>query len=65
MKIKIRVIAKKTVVIDSDKWDEICAEDNLKLPLTVFSLQQYAKGCLIEDLRNNPNRGSYSIDIEE
>ena len=49
MKIRVNVVATKSVVIDSDKWDDICAEDGIKLPFEEFYIQQYVKGCLIED----------------
>ena len=65
MKIRVNVVATKSVVIDSDKWDDICAEDGIKLPFEEFYIQQYVKGCLIEDLRNNPNRGTYKIETLE
>ena len=66
MKIRVKVVATKSMVIDSDKWNDICAEDGEQLlPFDEFSIQQYVKGCLIEDLRNDPNRGTYNIEILE
>lgn len=65
MKIKIIVVATKSMVIDSNKWEEIISEECIYEPFEEFFIQQYVKGCLIEDLRNNPNRGTYSIEIIE
>ena len=65
MKIKVKVVATKSMVIDSDKWDEMLAEEGTRQPFEDFFIQQYVKGCLVEDLRNNPNRGTYSITIIE
>lgn len=65
MKIKVKVVATKSMVIDSDKWDEILSEEGIYEPFEEFYIQQYVKGCLIEDLRNNPNRGTCSIEIIE
>lgn len=64
MKLKVKVVATKSMIIDGDKWD-ICAQDGVRLPFSEFYIQQYVKSCMIEDLRNNPNRGTYSIEILE
>ena len=45
--------------------EEIISEECIYEPFEEFFIQQYVKGCLIEDLRNNPNRGTYSIEIIE
>lgn len=65
MKIRVKVVATKSMVIDSDKWDEMVAAEGTHQPFEEFYIQQYVKGCLVEDLRNNPNRGTYSIELLE
>ena len=65
MKIRVKVVATKSMVIDSDKWDEMLAEEGTQQPFEEFYIQQYVKCCLVEDLRNNPNRGTYNIKLLE
>lgn len=65
MKLRVKVVVSKCVVVDGDKWNDICAEDGMKHPFTKQSILQYVKKCLIEELENNPNRGSCSIEIVE
>lgn len=62
MKVRVKVVATKSMVIDSRKWDNINLDEGSNNPFDEFHISQYVKGCLIEDLRNDPNRGTYSIE---
>ena len=54
---KIFVQVTKTVTFTEEDWKEEGGFGEL----TDFEATQFAKGCLIEDLRNNPNRGYVKI----
>lgn len=54
---KIFVQVTKTVTFTEEDWKE---EGGIG-ELTDFNAVQFAKGYLIEDLRNNPNRGYAKI----
>ena len=54
---KIFVQVTKTVTLTEEEW----REEGGFGELTDFMATQFAKGCLIEDLRNNPNRGYVKI----
>ena len=54
---KIRVVVTKTVLFTEDEW----RQDGGFGELDDFLAIQYAKGCLVEDLANDPNRGSAKI----
>ena len=55
---RIKVVATKTVTLTEEQW----IEEGMKgIEFTDFAATQWAKGCLIEDLVNNPNRGTVKI----
>lgn len=54
---KIKVVVTKTVTFTEKEWKEEGGVGTLD----DFSAGMYAKGCLIEDLENNPQRGSVQI----
>ena len=54
---KIFVQVTKTVTFTEEEWREGGGIGEL----TDFMATQYAKGCLVEDLQNNPNRGYVKI----
>lgn len=54
---KIFIQVTKTVTFTEEQWRE---EGGLG-EFTDFVATQYAKGCLMEDLRNDPNRGYVKI----
>lgn len=54
---KIFVQVTKTVTFTEEDWKG----DGGFGELTDFMAKKYAKGCLMEDLRNNPNRGYVKI----
>ena len=54
---KIRVVATKTMIVTRDMWKE---EGGIG-EFDEFAASQFVKGALIEDLRNNPNRGHVEI----
>lgn len=54
---KIFVQVTKTVTFTEEDWKN----DGGFGELDDFQATQYAKGCLIEDLQNNPNRGYVKI----
>ena len=54
---KIFVQVTKTVTFTEEDWKEQGGFGEL----TDFMATQYAKGCLIEDLESNPNRGYVKI----
>lgn len=54
---KIFVQVTKTVTFTEEEWKE---EGEIG-ELTDFNAVQFAKGCLIKDLQNNPNRGYAKI----
>ncbi len=54
---KIFVQVTKTVTVTEEQW----REEGGFGEFTDFMATQYAKGCLIEDLRSDPNRGYVKI----
>ena len=56
---KVKIVATKSVTITEKMWvDEgMSAKD-----FNEFQAAQFAKGIMIEELRNNPNRGSVHIE---
>lgn len=54
---KIFVQVTKTVTFTEEEW----REEGGFGELNDFLATQYAKGCLVEDLHNNPNRGYVKI----
>ena len=54
---KIFVQVTKTVTFTEEEWRE---EGGFGV-FDDFEATQFAKGCLIEDLQNNPNRGYVKI----
>ena len=54
---KIFIQVTKTVTLTEEEW----REEGGFGELTDFMATQFAKGRLIEDLRNNPNRGYVKI----
>lgn len=50
---KIKVIATKSVVITEDMWKE---EGMRPADFNEFTASQFAKGILIEEMTNDPNR---------
>lgn len=56
-KYKIFVSVTKNITFTEEDWKN----DGGFGELDDFQATQYAKGCLIEDLQNNPNRGYVKI----
>ena len=56
---KVKIVVTKSVTITEKMWvDEgMSAKD-----FNEFQATQFAKGIMIEELRNNPNRGSVYIE---
>ena len=54
---KITVVATKTMIVTKDMWIE---EGGIG-EFDEFAASQFVKGALIEDLRNNPDRGYVKI----
>lgn len=57
---KISVVATKTMLVTEDEYKN---EGGIG-EFDEFAASQYVKGCLIEDLTNDPNRGSVKIIFE-
>ena len=57
-KYRVEVVATKKVVITEEMWVD---EDGIG-ELDEFQAAQFAKGMLIEELRNDPNRGSVKVE---
>ena len=55
---KIKVIATKSVVITEDMWKE---EGMPSADFNEFTASQFAKGILIEEMTNDPNRGTVYV----
>lgn len=62
MKVRVKVVATKSMFIDERRWDNINLDEGTNNPFDEFHIAQYVKGCLVEDLRNDPNRGTCSIE---
>lgn len=56
---KVKIVVTKSVTITEKMWVDECmsAKD-----FNEFQAAQFAKGIMIEELRNNPNRGSVYIE---
>ena len=59
---KVKVIVTKSVVITEDMW---VAEGMLPGDLNEFTAGQFAKGIMIEELQNNPNRGTVYVEKKD
>ena len=57
---RVRVVATKTMVVTEEMWRED-APVEARVEFDEFGAAQFAKGQLIEDIRNNPNRGSVKV----
>ena len=57
-KYHVQVVVTKNITVTEKDWveDEGRGEFNKEAAVT------YAKGCLIEDLLNNPNRGTWKVE---
>ena len=61
---KVRIVATKTMWVTQDNIDEDAADGMIAAHSREIDEQvaiDYAKGTLIEEMRNNPNRGSAEI----
>ena len=58
---RVRVVATKTMVVSEVDWREDSMFGN-DIEFDEFQAAQFAKGQLIEDLTNNPNRGSVKVE---
>ena len=61
---KVRIVATKTMWVTQDDIDDDAAGGMIAAPSRELDEQvaiDYAKGTLIEEMRNNPNRGSAEI----
>lgn len=56
---RIKVVAQITVDVTEDEFNE---DNDIGMEFNRFNAVMYAKGCLIERLRNNPNAGSVKIE---
>ncbi len=54
---RVQVVATKTMVVSEIDW----LEEGGAGEFDEFQAAQFAKGQLIEDIRNNPNRGSVKV----
>lgn len=54
---RVQVVATKTMVVSEADWSE---EGGIGV-FDEFQATQFAKATLIEELRNNPNRGSVKV----
>lgn len=55
---RVQVVATKTMVVSEVDW----LDDGGVGEFDEFQAAQFAKGQLIEDLVNNPNRGSVKVE---
>lgn len=61
---KVQVVVTKTMWVTQDDIDEDASDGMFRAPSIELDEQvaiDYAKGTLIEEMRNNPNRGSAKI----
>lgn len=61
---KVRIVATKTMWVSQEDLDADTSAGMIAAPhieIDENSAIQYAKGTLIEEMRNNPNRGSADI----
>lgn len=61
---KVRIVATKTMWVSQEDLDADARDGMLHAPIREIdehSAIEYAKGTLIEEMRNNPNRGSAEI----
>ena len=52
---RIKVVAQITINVTKEEFDE---DDSVGIGFNKFNAVMYAKGCLVERIRNNPNVGS-------
>lgn len=55
---RVKVVATKTMVVT----EEMLREEGFEAELDEFWAGRHAVGTLIEELRNNPNRGSVKVE---
>ena len=55
---RVQVVATKTMVVT----EEMVRDEGFEGEFDEFQAAQFAKGQLIEDLMNNPNRGSVKVE---
>lgn len=61
---KVRIVATKTMWVTQEMIDEDVSDGIFHAPdreIDEHAAIEYAKGTLIEEMRNNPNRGSAEI----
>lgn len=61
---KVQVVVTKTIWVTQDDIDEDVSNGMICAPTREIDEQaaiDYAKGTLVEEIRNNPNRGSAKI----
>ena len=56
---RIKVVAQITINVTKKEFDE---DDSVGIGFNKFNAVMYAKGCLVERLRNNPNVGSVKVE---
>ena len=56
---KVKIVVSKSVTITEEMWVD---EGMLAKDFNEFQAAQFAKGIMIEELRNNPNRGSVYVE---
>lgn len=58
---RVQVVATKTMVVTEEMWREDAPVET-RIDFDEFQAARFAKGQLVEDLRNNPNRGSVKVE---
>ena len=56
---RIKVVAQITINVTKEEFDK---DDSVGIGFNKFTAVMYAKGCLVERLRNDPNVGSVKIE---
>jgi len=56
---RVKVVATKTMVVT----EEMLREEGCEVEIDEFWAGRHAVGALIEELRNNPNRGSVKVEL--
>lgn len=55
---KVQIIVKKTMTVTEDEFNR---DNSIGIEFNERNAIMYAKGVLIEELRNNPNRGTSKV----
>ncbi len=56
---KIKVVAQITVDVTKEEFDE---DNSVGIEFNRFNAVMYARGCLVERLRNDPNAGMVKVE---